>query len=90
MHDNLLLSPKQKLLYLLTHLKCAAYEKVSLLPVVDKNNDLALSTLTKWYHNAQLAAQSYCHNLLYLPIVSICSVAAMQEFVDSFHLSHVS
>lgn len=70
------------------HLKVVAYEKMSLLPIANASYEFILSTFTKWYKYTCLAAQFYCHNILNLHTGSICSVAAMQEFVDSLRLNY--
>ncbi|XP_059048166.1 uncharacterized protein LOC131843520 [Achroia grisella] len=52
--DNPVLTPKQKLVYLLNHLKGSAYQKISLLPIDDQNFQLAIDTLTERYQNSKL------------------------------------
>lgn len=88
--ENPALTLKQKLLYLVTHLKGEAYDKVAALPITDDSYAVALSTLKARYHNPRLAAKIYCSNLLQLPSVSIRSASSIRKLVDTFNLNYRS
>jgi hypothetical protein len=85
--ESPVLTPKQKLLYLLTHLKSEAYEKVSALPIVDDSYHIALCTLKNRYSNPRLAARVHFTNLLQLPAASIKSSASIRKLLDSFNVN---
>lgn len=87
-HENTLLTSKQKLLYLINHLRGSAYDKVALLPINDESYSIALKTLCDRYQNTKLLFKSYCQKLLQLPSVSYDSPSSMRDFIDLFNLNH--
>lgn len=85
--ESVSLTPKQKFLYLITHLKGEAHEKVATLPIVDDSYELAVNTLKSRYHNPRLAAQLHCARLLKLPEISSRSSVNIRRFTDELQVN---